>query len=913
MANPWDNDEIVVPATGPRGLLQPGNIDLNNRPRVRNPDGSISTVRSMSANFDGREVLLPTVSDDGRLLSDSEAIDLYRRTGRNLGTFDSPASATAYAEQLHRDQERQYVGARNPWDDDEIVGGFGGVTSKVDSTERIVDLPPVRAVIAPEDQGFDYRKLPYVLRPSQMQGGTLGDFVGGHASDAGRSVRSALRGLGGVLDFVGEPIAAGIDYLTAPEPTLGDLVTGQAPARTLPRQLRFRELGDMAADFVGLPAPETAGQRVMDDVGQAIAGTAATLGVGGALNAGRSAASSPTLANRVGEVLGSQPALQTVSAATGAAAAGATREAGGGTGAQVLAGVLGGLAPGVGTAFIPRVPTTGLIPQAAQQGVRRVVRGGASADDVAMARDQFAAGGTTPSVGQATGNRIMQGLETFLGSVPGGAGRMADFAQRQAGQVGARMDELAAGLTPRGGTVTPTQVGTAIREGLTGAGEDSLASRAKAMSDRLYGRVDAAIPDDTRVEVTGTRAALADLNSIIEGAPSVSRFFQNAKLQGIEAGLTRDMEGVDAVLSRPGMEANAEAYRQFLKEGAAAATERNLKRKQLGIFGGEEKVPTDAEIEADIAATLGNMADGQLPYEALRKLRTLVGGEISDFSLSSDVPRSKWKALYGALSNDMRAAMEGNPKAIESWERANKFHTRRVERMEALDHVLDKSGGPEAVYKAAFGNTKDGATTLRTVMRSLPQDARREMSASFVRRMGRAVGSQQDNESGVFSMESFLTNWANMSPEAKKELFGYFGNDYRANMEKIAAMASKVRDGSKVFKNPSGTAQRDALITQIVGTASTAGTALGAGNASLAAMIVLGSVGSSVIGNRGAALMTNPRFVKWLAANESRPTGELVAQINVLSRIGRNNDDQEITEAAEAMKRAIEESQQASQ
>jgi hypothetical protein len=77
-----------------------GTIDLSNRVRLQNEDGSFSTLETISISTDEGEVLIPTISPDGRRLSDEEAIRLYETTGQHLGIFRTSREADVFAQNL---------------------------------------------------------------------------------------------------------------------------------------------------------------------------------------------------------------------------------------------------------------------------------------------------------------------------------------------------------------------------------------------------------------------------------------------------------------------------------------------------------------------------------------------------------------------------------------------------------------------------------------------------------------------------------------------------------------------------------------------------------------------------------------------------------------------------------------------
>ena len=359
--------------------------------------------------------------------------------------------------------------------------------------------------------------------------------------------------------------------------------------------------------------------------------------------------------------------------------------------------------------------------------------------------------------------------------------------------------------------------------------------RFRAQSGALYDEVERLLPQGTAVPASSTTRVLGELTTPIQGAANTSAVLQNSKVASI-----------------------AKAFSDDLAAGG-----------------------------------------GSIGYDAMKRLRTQVGELVDDSVLSPDTSTRQLRALYAAMSDDLTSAVKssGNAKAAQAVTRANSHYRAGMQRIEALERVIAREGGgPEAVYRAMFTNSREGGTTLRRVMQSLDGPQQKDLAAATLRRLGKANPGAQDEMGEVFSPETFLTNWNRMAPEAKNALFDRFGSTYRSDLDKIAAATSKMRDAAGVLPNNSNTT-----------TLAVQGGAWGAlgfsaltGNVGAAATIGSGMAASNVM----ARVFTNPRIVRELAKSTQMPAGAAPAVINQLARIAADGDQdaRELIEMIEAQK-----------
>lgn len=468
-----------------------------------------------------------------------------------------------------------------------------------------------------------------------------------------------------------------------------------------------------------------------------------------------------------------------------------------------------------------------VVPFAAQSAVRGALRGGEAgrqrvAENIKIFEE---ASGTVPTMGQATQSRTLQAAETGLSNVIGGSGLMARRGEVQAKALEDSVQALSRELAP---DATGWGAGEAITKGVN-AFKDSV----KTTQKQLYGKLDEFIPANTPVSVNRTQEALKALNEGIEGAPNISQFFRNAKIGNIERAMLKDVEGATLANVPPGM-------------------------SSTGV------TPTA----------------GQLPYQAIQKLRTLVGQEISENSLTSDVPRSKWRALYAALSDDLGTAAEAaGPQAQQAWSRANQYTRGSMQRLDQLETIVNRDA-PEKIFKAATTGLSDGGTQINRLMKSMPEENRREVAAAVLQRLGRAKNSSQNEMGDAFSSETFLTNLAAMSLPARRALFSNSGfPGLEQKIQTMGKMAANRREGAQVFANPSGTARQ-------IGLGAWASTLIG-GLATGNPVMISGALAAPASANVLARGLTSEKAVRGLAERTTLNPAAAPAGLAALAREDR--------------------------
>lgn len=285
------------------------------------------------------------------------------------------------------------------------------------------------------------------------------------------------------------------------------------------------------------------------------------------------------------------------------------------------------------------------------------------------------------------------------------------------------------------------------------------------------------------------------------------------------------------------------------------------------------EILTPKSLESINAAIKGSVESGGVTINTLKALRSKIGKELDTKSLLPDANQAELKALYGALSEDMKAAAETFGAAKE-FNRANNFWSAGRTRIDEVLQPIIKNGMSEQVYRRMF--SADGkalrnipATEVRALMRSLPEGARKDVQGEVVRRMGLATAGKQDIAGDSFSPNVFMTNWNRLGEKSRAALF-HGDKELISAMDDLALVSQSIKEASKTA-NTSNTAGTNLMIGILTGGLGFAG---GPAGLAAAAGVVLAPAGA-------AKLMTNKSFVKWLAKTSSDTATEKAIGANL--------------------------------
>lgn len=590
----------------------------------------------------------------------------------------------------------------------------------------------------------------------------------------------------------------------------------------------------------------------------------------------------------------------------------------------------------------------GLAPHATQQtltsATKYAVRGGEAGRKAMEQRieDLRRAGITEPTLGLASGNETIGGAENIIGQTPGGVGIIRRARDKAVAGLEAKVAEAAANASTNRGT---TEAGAAVQAGAR-TFRDDVKARQEGLYSNLATKVDPAsavdvsntegalnrlttlIPGANATSRAFVNGRISDIKAGFDkdtgtiptspsravniparvaytsgnpfsgvGVPDVP--FDARTLPGtsftVPGRLIESSSPFSGVGGPPRAPAQAIPAATITVPARSAGSTSAFsgigvpaqEPQAVSIPGQTAMVGPKARRTSPLAGAGGNfpLAAPELPYDAVRKLRTNVGDQLTDSSLVTGAPTAQWRQLYGSLSEDMRgAATNAGPDAIAAWNRANDYTRSSIGRLERIAPTVDKPS-PEGTYHALERSLKENTSTFQAVKKSLPEGARGDFAGTVIERLGTARPGQQNAAGDVWSPETFLTNWNGMAPKARAELLSGFPNSAQvaSDIDAVAKATSMMRGNSKLWSNPSGTAATATARTAI-GTVGLGGVGAAAGVVS--PVIPLGAaagIGATNLIGRG---LTSQKVVQAMARRNLPSDRLTAADIQALNSLG---------------------------
>jgi hypothetical protein len=546
-------------------------------------------------------------------------------------------------------------------------------------------------------------------QPAESTLHSIGRGLNDIPRQVGLTARYGIEGVGNTLDFLSSPIRAGLNAIMPPDKNLSGLITSQAPKD------RFQPgaVGSIA-DAIGLPKPRTPYERVIGDASQMLAGAAVPVA------AGQSMAGVPGMIGKIGTGISDLPATQGISAAASGAAGGASREAGGGTGSQLLASVVGGLsAPGA--IGIARKLGTSLAGKVSPNLI--------NVDNeiaIALKQEGIDWNGLASNLKNALRNEVQSAISSGEKLDPKAASRYLDF--------------KAVGANPTRGMLTQDPVQITREQNLmrTGAnssdsGLQSLARNFNNNTKSLIGTLDglgatgAADAYDTGTGLLGVVNRHADTQKSIIGD-----LYQQA----------RDSSGRSAELD-PHYFSNA--ANDLLEQANVASFLPSDIRNKLNMFA-KGDAPLTVDFAEQLKTSIGNLQrnsiDGNV-RTALGKVRQAL--DDTPLLQSRGVNPGNLPAVPGTVPPS--ASILGQ-ESIDAFNKARAFNRNfmsQVESVPALEAALNGAHPDDFVKKFITGQGAKVADVegLHSILKSSPQaiESVRSYIAGFLRN---AAGATED-------------------------------------------------------------------------------------------------------------------------------------------------------------------------